>query len=117
MRKVTPRLLLSHRMDAAVEHDGLAHVLEDHAAAADLVAGTDGHDAHRLVVFVGTFSSKQRVGVALGAMLKQPQSRASKMTKKAYGLHLPLDSRVCCAISPRVLVFEKRTAVLQSCWP
>lgn len=42
-------------MDPAVEHDGLAHVLEDDAAAPDLVARADRHDAHRLVVILDTF--------------------------------------------------------------
>jgi hypothetical protein len=40
--------LLAHRMDSAVKHDGLAHVLEYDAAAPNLVACTDGHDAHGL---------------------------------------------------------------------
>lgn len=52
--------MLVYRMNATVEHDGLAHVLEDDAAAADLVAGPDGHDAHRLVVFFGTFRIHDR---------------------------------------------------------
>lgn len=49
-------------MNAAVEHDGLAHVLEDDAAAADLVAGPDGHDAHRLVVIFRAFQKGVRGG-------------------------------------------------------
>lgn len=41
-------------MNATVEHDGLAHVLEDDAAAADFVSGSNRHDLHRLVVIIHT---------------------------------------------------------------
>lgn len=47
----------TYRVNAAVEHDGLAHVLEDDAATADLIAGPDGHDAHGLVVIFHAFPS------------------------------------------------------------
>lgn len=47
-------------MYATIEHDGLAHVLEDDAAAADLVARPDGHDAHRLMVIFRSFTHGAR---------------------------------------------------------
>lgn len=42
----------THRVNAAVEHDGLAHVFEDDAAATNLVASTYWHDPHRLMIFI-----------------------------------------------------------------
>lgn len=47
-------------MDATVEHDRLAHVLEDDAAAANLIARADGHDPHRLVVLVRRCDATKR---------------------------------------------------------
>lgn len=42
----------TYRMDSAVKHNRLAHVLEDNATAADLVARSYWHDAHRFMVLV-----------------------------------------------------------------
>lgn len=73
----------TYRVNAAVEHDGLAHVLEDDAAAADLVAGPNGHDAHRLMVIFRAFHRGKRGRRAKG--IGQSVNKAIKQTAVAHG--------------------------------